>query len=94
MLSNLILTRTGSKILINVDTRVKQLKLNHVDKIVNNKCSHELKIILDRKQQKRRPIKLYKKTDWAGFRNEMEEYQKTFQENFSASATNTKWSEF
>ena len=29
--------------LVNVDTRVKQLKLNHVHKIVNNKCPEYMK---------------------------------------------------
>ena len=48
---------------------------------------HELKINLGRRQQKQRHIKLYKKTDWNGFRKEMDE--KT-----SSADTNTKWSEF
>ena len=55
---------------------------------------HELKINLGRRHQNKRPIKLYKKTDWAGFRNEMKDYQNTYQVNFSTSDTNTKWSEF
>ena len=55
---------------------------------------HELKINLGRRQQKQRPIKLYKKTDWNGFRKEMEEYQDTFHEKTTSSDTNTKWSEF
>ena len=46
---------------------------------------HELKINLGRRQQKQRPIKLYKKTDWNGFRKEMEEYQETFHEKTTSS---------
>ena len=51
---------------------------------------HELKINLGRRQQKQRPIKLYKKTDWNGFRIEMGNYQKSFHDHVSGSDTNTK----
>ena len=60
----------------------------------HNIVYHELKINLGRRQQKQRPIKLYKKTDWSGFREEMGNYQKSFHDHVSGSDTNTKWVEF
>ena len=55
---------------------------------------HELKINLRRRQQKQRPIKLYKKTDWTGFRKEMSDYQQVYHNQVTGSDTNTKWTEF
>ena len=55
---------------------------------------HELKINLWKRKQKQRPIKLFKKTDWDGFRSEMKAYHQTFLENHSSCDTNTKWTEF
>ena len=55
---------------------------------------HELKINLKRRQQKPRPIKLYKKTDWTGFREEMRDYQNVYHSQVAGSDTNTKWTEF
>ena len=55
---------------------------------------HELKINLGRRQQKPRPIKLYKKTDWTGFREEMKDYQNVYHKEASGSDTNTKWTKF
>ena len=55
---------------------------------------HELKINLGKRKQKQRPIKLFKKTDWDGFRSEMKAYHQTYLENHSSCDTNTKWTEF
>ena len=41
---------------------------------------HELKINLGKRKQKQRPIKLFKKTDWEGFRSEMKAYHQTYLE--------------
>ena len=53
-----------------------------------------LKINLGKRKQKQRPIKLFKKTDWDGFRSEMKAYHQTYLENHSSCDTNTKWTEF
>ena len=55
---------------------------------------HELEIYPGRRKQKQRHIKLYKKTNWAGFREEMKQYQQTYVEKTQNRNTNTKWKEF
>ena len=55
---------------------------------------HELKIKLGRNRQKQRPVKLYKKTDWDGFRMDMAEYQtELFKVSYNVN-TNSKWNLF
>ena len=53
---------------------------------------HELKINLGRNKQK--PVKLYKKTDWDGFRTDMAEYQTAFFKLSENMNTNSKWNLF
>ena len=55
---------------------------------------HELKISPGRRKQKQRHIKLYKKTNWDGLREEMRHYQQTYQEKTLNCDTNSKWKEF
>ena len=55
---------------------------------------HELKIKLGRNKQKQRPVKLYKKTDWDGFRLDMAEYQSDFFQSSANMFTNDKWNLF
>ena len=55
---------------------------------------HELKITLGRNRQKPRPVKLYKKTDWDGFRSAMEDYQSDYFKTSSNMPVNSKWNLF
>ena len=55
---------------------------------------HELKFNLRRRQQKPRLIRLYKKTDWSGFREGIRDYQHFYHSQVTGSDTNTKWTEF
>ena len=49
---------------------------------------------MGKNKKKQRPIKLFKKTDWGGFRSEMKAYHQTYLENHTSCDTNTKWTEF
>ena len=55
---------------------------------------HELKIKLGRNKQKQMPVKLYKKTDWDGFRSDMAEYQSDFFQSSANMKSNDKWNLF
>ena len=80
---------------------LNQPSLVHITKILpplgqgdHDIVHHELEIDVGKRKQKQRPIKLFKKTDWDGFRSEMKAYHQTYLENHSSCDTNTKWTEF